>query len=124
MKIIVAGSRTIVDQDVVNKAMLTSGWSHVITEVVSGVAPGVDQMGQAWAIKNNIRLKKFPANWELHGRAAGPIRNKQMAEYADALIAVWDGKSSGTKDMIKKMQKAGKRVYVVMPYSDSLEEFV
>lgn len=66
-----------------------------------------------FARKNNIPIKVFLANWPEHGRAAGPIRNREMAEYADALIAFWDWKSAGTKNMIDEMRKRDKPVYVV-----------
>jgi hypothetical protein len=57
-------------------------------------------------------LKRFPADWDTHGRAAGVIRNKQMAEYGDMLIAFWDGESKGTKNMIDTSKKLGLLVYV------------
>ena len=55
----------------------------------------------------------FNADWNKHGRAAGPMRNKQMADYADVLIAVWDGQSKGTKNMIDQMNKLNKPVFIV-----------
>ncbi len=62
--------------------------------------PGADALGERWAKENDIPVKVFPANWDKHGKAAGPIRNKQMAAYGEMLIAFWDGKSSGTGNMI------------------------
>lgn len=85
-----------------------------ISEVVSGAARGADSLGELFAKENNIPVKQFPADWNAHGRAAGPIRNRQMAEYADVLIAFWDGKSPGTKNMIETMLKKGKIVKVYM----------
>ena len=55
----------------------------------------------------------YPADWERHGRAAGPIRNEEMAEVSDALIAFWDGKSRGTKSMIEIARRKGLQVAVV-----------
>lgn len=55
---------------------------------------------------------EFPADWNAHGKAAGPIRNQQMAQEADVLIAFWDGKSRGTKDMIEKATRAGLDMHV------------
>ena len=63
--------------------------------------------------EQKLHPELFPADWDKHGRAAGPIRNKQMADYADVLIAVWDGKSRGTKNMIDEMNKLMKPVYIV-----------
>lgn len=110
MKTIIAGSRHIKDAAIVCKAVELSKFE--ITEVVSGGAPGVDTAGEAIAETMGLPLKVFPAKWEIHGRAAGPIRNQQMAEYADALIAVWDGKSKGTKDMIDRASEQGLAVFV------------
>lgn len=97
MKVIIAGSRTITDLAIVKKAVKDSGFE--ITEVVCGQAKGVDTLGFQYAFDNNIPIKTFPADWETHGKAAGPIRNMQMAKYADALILVWDGKSRGSDNM-------------------------
>jgi hypothetical protein len=70
----------------------------------------VDQIGEDWAREHNIPVKQFLAQWNIHGKSAGPIRNKEMAEYADALIAFWDGQSKGTKNMIEQMDKLNKLV--------------
>ena len=99
MKTIIAGSRTIRKYKIVEEAINESGFE--ITEIVSGLAKGPDTFGIEWAHRNNIPVKKFPADWAKFGQSAGMIRNKEMAEYDDALIAVWDGKSSGTKNMIQ-----------------------
>ena len=109
MKVIVAGSRTISDYNVVKKAIETS--QFVITELVSGAARGVDRLGEKFAAENNIPTIHFYPDWIL-GRQAGILRNLEMAEYADALVAVWDGKSRGTKHMINSMTKLNKPVWV------------
>lgn len=75
-----------------------------ITEVVSGGAKGVDSLGEVWAHSMGVPVKVFPADWDKHGKKAGFVRNAEMAEYADALIAVWDGQSRGTYDMIRKAE--------------------
>ena len=111
MKTIIAGSRTLTDSHQVVEAIRSSGFT--ITEVVSGGCPtGADHYGELWAALNAVPLRRFPADWNTHGKAAGPIRNAQMAGYADALIAVWDGKSRGTKNMIELARKNGLKVYV------------
>lgn len=61
-----------------------------------------------------ISIKKFPADWDLHGKAAGPIRNRQMAKYADCLLLIWDGKSRGSMNMKQEMERIGKPVYEVI----------
>jgi hypothetical protein len=112
MKVIIAGSRSCLEHGHVHNAIEDSGFEMDITEVVSGTARGVDQMGERWAIANRIPIRRFPADWEKHGRSAGFRRNIQMADYADALIAVWDGQSHGTQHMIRIAQEAGLRVFV------------
>lgn len=110
MKVIVAGGRDFNDFDVVANAIVES--KFIITEIVSGCAAGVDTLGEIYAAENDIPVKKFPADWKKNGRSAGPIRNGQMAEYADALVAVWDGVSRGTKNMIDQATARGRQVHV------------
>lgn len=110
MRVVIAGSRTITDYFEVKQAILLSGF--VITEVISGDARGVDKLGETWAKENKIPVQIFPADWLRYGRAAGFRRNRQMAFYSDALIAVWDGSSRGTGDMIRQMEKLKKPFYV------------
>jgi len=78
-----------------------------MTDVVSVGAAGVDSLGERWARENGIPVKRSPADWKAHGRAAGPIRNRQMVEYADALIALWDGTSRGAANMIGEAKARG-----------------
>lgn len=82
-----------------------------ITEVVSGGQRGVDAMGEIWAESKNIPVHVEEADWILYGRAAGPIRNRKMAEYADALIAVWDGHSRGSLSMIQEATRTGLKIH-------------
>jgi len=84
-----------------------------ITEVVSGRATGVDRVGEIWASHRGIPIKFFPAEWSKHGKAAGPIRNRQMGEYANNLLAFWDKISTGTKNMIETMKELEKPYEVV-----------
>lgn len=113
MRVIIAGSREIKDWETIYTAVDNSKFS--ITEVVSGKARGVDQYGELWAKAHSIPIIEFPANWDRLGKRAGFIRNETMAEYADALIAVWDGKSKGTFHMIGEMVKRNKPVFVYCP---------
>ena len=64
-------------------------------------------MGEFGALHHDSPVKKFPADWGGLGKRAGYLRNEQMADYADALIAVWDGKSKGTKHMIDSAASKG-----------------
>lgn len=81
--------------------------------VVSGGCHGPDLHGESWAKRAGIMVRRYPADWASYGRLAGPIRNKEMAENADALLAFWDGKSRGTKNMIDEARALGLKVHVV-----------
>ena len=117
MKVIVAGSRNFIRfSDVLDAIELfreEDEWE--ITELVSGTARGVDMYGERWASKNNVPIKRFPADWKNHGRSAGIRRNRLMAEYADALVAVWDGSSRGTRHMIQTAYQKGLPTLVYVP---------
>ena len=125
MKVIIAGSRGVVDYKVVANAIERSTFK--ITEVVSGGAKGVDSLGESWARTHVVPCKRFIPNWGdvdspdavvkqgkygLYNAKAGYDRNEEMAEYADALIAIWDGESNGTRHMINCMRKLKKQVFV------------
>lgn len=111
MKVIIAGSRNYRGgAEGVHVAVKESGFD-VIT-VISGVARGADLAGENWARAKGVQVERFPADWKKHGRSAGIIRNCQMAEAANALIALWDGSSRGTLHMISKMKLDGKPVFV------------
>lgn len=110
MKVIVAGTRTIQSYEVVKAAIKKSGFP--VTEIVSGGLQGVDGLGVKYARYRRLPVRMFLPDWQRYKKAAGVKRNSQMADYADALIAVWDGKSRGTKDMINKALSKGLKVYV------------
>jgi len=82
-------------------------------EIVSGKCSGADKLGERYAALKGFKVKEFPANWHVHGKKAGPLRNKEMAEYADMLIAFWDGKSKGTGGMIKLAEERNLIVHVI-----------
>lgn len=110
MRVVISGTRTITDYTQLEKAIKQSGF--LITEVVSGHCRGVDIMGEEWAKNNGISIKIFPADWNKYGKSAGPIRNKQMAEYAEAAIILWDGNSRGTENMISLAKLNNLKVFV------------
>lgn len=110
MRTIIAGSRTANSIKDLIDAVEKCDWS--ITTVVCGKAKGADHLGELWAIYHNIPIDYYPADWKKFGRSAGPRRNKQMSENADALIALWNGKSKGTENMIKLATAKNLRIYV------------
>lgn len=111
-KTIIAGSRNITDFDVVEQAFIDCPWK--ISEIVSGKAKGVDHLGEMVAHKYRIRLSCFPADWAKNGRAAGPIRNSAMADYAEGLILIWDGQSRGSANMLSTAKKKGLTIFEVI----------
>lgn len=105
MKVIVAGSRDFEDAAVILRAIQDSGFT--ITELVNGMCPtGVDKVAKAMADSYGVPVEPFPADWAKHGRAAGPIRNAEMAAYADACVVIYDGESRGSQSMIDEATKA------------------
>jgi hypothetical protein len=110
VKVIIAGSRTITDPLELEKAIKDSGFT--ITKVICGGAQGVDRLGEKYAFSHDLPIQYFLPDWKTYGKAAGPIRNREMAENADALILVWDGKSRGSASMIEKASANNLKMYV------------
>lgn len=113
MKVIVAGSRELEELRFVSEAIYQSDYAPSC--IISGGARGIDKVAIEYAKKFNIPFTEYMADWEVHGKAAGAIRNKTMAEQGDALIAIWDGKSKGTLNMINTMHKLNKPIFVYCP---------
>ena len=112
MRTIIAGGRNISELTDICEAVNRCGFGNDISEVVSGTAPGADRLGEMWANTYGVPIKRFPAEWNGNGKAAGIIRNCEMAAYAEALIAIWDGISPGTRHMISEARRRGLRVFV------------
>ncbi|KKL70917.1 hypothetical protein LCGC14_2100100 [marine sediment metagenome] len=118
MKVIIAGSRTITDYNFVKECIVDSikkleWWNNGIRfGIVSGGAYGVDKLGEQYAKENDIGLSVLEAQWYMYGKKAGYVRNWAMADMSNALIAIWDGKSKGTKHMIDIANKKGLKVFV------------
>ena len=116
MRLIIAGSRSAGKWDVIAAVVdctIEGGFSpHEANEVVCGGARGADEWGAKWAKCNGKDVKMFLPYWGKHGKRAGHLRNVQMGNYATHLLAVWDGKSKGTKHMIDYARKKGLEVHV------------
>lgn len=124
-RIIIAGTRTFSDYELLRKVMSQTFGSLSMQEIremkiVSGGCQGADMIGETFAHNNGLICVRFPANWNLYGKKAGPIRNEEMAKYASEtygiLIAFWDGKSRGTKNMID----TAKETWPGNPYCSNL----
>lgn len=110
MKVIIAGSRTITSYADVCQAVSASGFA--ITEVVSGGAAGVDNLGEQWAKIHGIPVKQFLAEWGQRGKRAGYLRNVEMAKYADACIILRLNNSRGSSHMIQIAKDFYLKLYV------------
>ena len=72
------------------------------SHVISGGAHGIDTQGELWAKDKGVKIIRVLPEWDRYGKAAGPLRNQKMIEQGDALLALWDGESRGTFDIIKR----------------------
>jgi hypothetical protein len=110
-RIIIAGCRhwhpSVAD---IAHAVRVSGFQ--LTGLLSGHSGSVDLAAERWATLQALPVALFPPAWQRYGRAAGPLRNRQMAAAADGLIALWDGKSPGTGHMIREARKRKLPVFV------------
>ena len=117
IKVIIAGTRDFNDYAFLKKNLdyFLQGINpnNEEIEIVSGNARGADKLGERYAKEHNLPVKLFPANWDKYGKRAGYLRNQEMANYADVLIAFWDEKSKGTKHMIDIAKKQDLTVIVV-----------
>lgn len=107
MKVAIIGSRCL------NITNLEEYMPENVTEIVSGGAKGVDSNAKEYALKNNIPLTEFLPDYQKFGRGAPLKRNLQIIQYADIVIAFWDGKSKGTKYVIDNCKKANIPVKVI-----------
>ena len=117
LKTIIAGSRCITDFKVIKDAIAKSGLQ--ISEVVSGGATGVDKLGERWANEQTtpIPIKSFKPAYNpgvTYDTSAPLRRNVEMAAYGDALIAIWDGVSTGTKHMIGCAEKRHLKIHIFL----------
>ena len=111
-KVIVAGSRDFDDYNLLRNT-LDELFPKRDIEIVSGNARGADRLGERYADERWLNCMKFPAEWNKYGKGAGPIRNQEMADYADILVAFWDYHSSGTRDMINRATLAGLEIHII-----------
>ncbi|WIC41565.1 hypothetical protein [Salmonella phage SP154] len=119
MKLIVAGGRDFTNMsrmDAEIKTLVLNGTLPDNAELVCGMARGADATARnLWKTYYGLPVHEFPADWDKHGKAAGFIRNTEMAEFADFLVAFWDGSSRGTAHMIATMQHL-RKPYIIINY--------
>lgn len=112
MKVIIAGGRDFTDYEILRKYCDHILQNQIEVEIVSGTARGADQMGEQYAREKGYPVRQFPAEWDRLGKSAGYVRNGEMAEYADALIAFWNGQSKGTEHMINLATKHNLKIKI------------
>lgn len=113
MRVLVCGGRNFSNQKLLNDVLFSLDEAHHIDVIIEGNARGADRLAGFWARKHKIDNLKFPADWNKHGRAAGPIRNQQMLDEGkpDLVVAFPGGK--GTAHMVKIAKEAGVEVIEV-----------
>jgi hypothetical protein len=118
-KLIVAGGRDFDDYVKLHEQLMLLASTTYLdrnVSIVSGMARGADALAVRFAKVEKVQLYEFHANWRPNGvydNGAGHKRNRDMGDFADGLLAFWDGKSSGTKGMIDYMQRLRKPVHIV-----------
>lgn len=118
MKLAVVGSRSFDDYEYLKK-MLDY---HPCTQIISGGARGADRLAKRYATERGLPIKEFLPNWDTYGKSAGYIRNEQIVEACDELVAFWNSISHGTKHSLKLAQDSGKPVYKYWPPEPDLME--
>ena len=116
MRYIVAGGRDFNDADRLNTVLTRFVEGHDLQTIISGCAKGADTLGMRFATRYCdglvIGLDEYPADWATYNKAAGRIRNQQMAQEADGLIAFWNGRSRGTKHMIECATRCNLEIHI------------
>lgn len=107
MKLAIIGSRSISDIDM-KQYIKTKP-----TCIISGGAKGIDTIAAKYAIDNGIQLHEIRPNYAQYGRGATFIRNRQIVDSCDVLLAFWDGKSKGTQYTINYARKNNKTINVI-----------
>ncbi|MFW6226101.1 MAG: SLOG family protein [bacterium] len=108
----VIGSRHFNDYPYLSKKLYYIKNIYNIDFFVSGGANGADKLGEKWADENNIKKKIYYPNWKIYGKKAGFIRNKDIIENSDIVVAFWDHKSKGTKHSIDLANKNNKKIFI------------
>jgi hypothetical protein len=123
IRLLVCGSREWWDRDLLRQVLSNGWWNQLIRVLVEGEARGADNMAREWAFDNGIEVEPYPADWDRYGKPAGPIRNQQMLDEGEPtlVVAFHDDlyNSKGTRDMVKRAQRAGIQVEV---YSHTMKE--
>ena len=115
MRVLVCGGRDFDDRQLLNNTLVDLHAAEGIDVIIHGCAHGADEIAGTWAHYAGIEQVRFPADWRVNGKAAGPIRNQQMLDEGkpDVVVAFPGGR--GTADMMTRARRAGVRVIEVRP---------
>lgn len=113
MKICVCGSRNFNNSELVIQVLTALFNASGEIEIISGGATGPDTTAVEYAKIRNVPTKVFLPNWNKFGKAAGAVRNKQMVDEVELVLAFWDGKSKGTKITIDYANSIGVQCYII-----------
>lgn len=106
IKVLVCGGRDFKDYPFLSE-VLNGLWDEKgQLIIINGAAEGADLLASKWAYDNKIPCWRFPANWDLYGKAAGPLRNKQMLEENPDIVIAFPG-GKGTANMVKQARERG-----------------
>lgn len=124
-KVVVVGSRSFTNYDAFDRVMKECGQFDHESAIISGGARGVDSLAKRWGKENmnGAVFWEFRANWGVHGKKAGILRNEEMAKKATRGMIFWDGVSRGTKHMIETMIRL-KKPYQLFVYEPKTESFI
>ncbi len=112
MKVAIIGSRTFNDYELVCKTIKELKL-ETMTHMVSGGAKGADSLGERYAKEHNIPCIIYKPDWNTHGKSAGFLRNKDIINACDIVVAFWDGKSKGTEHSIMLAKRNIKQIYII-----------
>lgn len=114
MKLAIVGSRSFQDSALLEKVLSEDPFTGMsINTIVSGAAAGADTLAREYAKKHRLMLIEFPADWLNKGRYAGYLRNMDIIDAADVVLAFYDGTSKGTRHSMEITQQQKKLLYVV-----------
>ena len=122
IRCIIAGGRDFTNYNALKKALASINFGENTLTIISGTARGADSLGEQYAKENNLKLMRFPAQWDKYGKRAGYLRNEEMCRHCDTVICFWDGKSRGTMHMIN-IAKQNHKPLAVFNYDGNLREW-
>lgn len=122
MKLAIVGSRSFNDYDLMSKTIESLVSINNIECIISGGASGADSLAETFAKLNGIELIVYQAEWDKYGKSAGMIRNADIVNASDGVIAFWDGFSKGTANSISKAEKTNKLIKIIR-YENNNKKF-